>query len=92
MGGCQGGGRGNLRPGGPKSWFPRQPQASLAILPSKNVEKVPSFYVPGLTGGPIYVDGKRVTGKGKTAMGEAKGTEDLHLITWDSSYMDNGAG
>ena len=47
-----------------------------------------------LTGGPIYVEGKRVTGKGKTAMGEAKGLEDLHLITYDTrtgTYRDNGA-
>jgi len=36
-----------------------------------------------LTGAPIYKDGKRVTGKSSTAMGEAKGLEDLHLITWD---------
>ncbi|MCL5096715.1 MAG: hypothetical protein M1608_04145 [Candidatus Omnitrophica bacterium] len=36
-----------------------------------------------LTGGPIYVDGKRVTGKSSTAMGEAKGLENLHLITYD---------
>jgi hypothetical protein len=47
-----------------------------------------------LTGGPIYVDGKRVTGKGSTAMGEAKGLENLHLITYDiptRKYTDNGA-
>jgi len=47
-----------------------------------------------LTGGPIYIDGKRVTGKGKTAMGEAKGLEDLHVITYDTrngAYRDNGA-
>ena len=47
-----------------------------------------------LTGGPTYLNGKRVTGKGKTAMGEAKGLEDLHLITWDiptGTYQDNGA-
>ena len=36
-----------------------------------------------LTGGPVYVGGKRVAGKSKTAMGESKGIEDLHLITWD---------
>jgi len=35
-----------------------------------------------LTGGPVYVDGKRVRGKAKTAMGESKGIEDLHLITY----------
>ena len=36
-----------------------------------------------LTGGPIYENGKRLTGKSKTAMGEAKGLEDLHLVTYD---------
>jgi hypothetical protein len=47
-----------------------------------------------LTGGPIYIDGKRLAGKSKTAMGEAKGLEDLHLITYDIEklkYTDNGA-
>lgn len=47
-----------------------------------------------LTGGPIYQDGKRVTGKSSTAMGEAKGLENLHLITYDISkdkYEDHGA-
>lgn len=46
-----------------------------------------------LTGGPIYVDGKRVRGKDSTAMGEAKGLEDLHLITYDivtNKYTDHG--
>ncbi len=38
-----------------------------------------------LTGGPVYVDGKRVKGKDKTAMGESKGTENLHLITYNIS-------
>lgn len=36
-----------------------------------------------LTGGPVYVDGKRVRGKDSTAKGESKGIENLHLITWD---------
>ncbi len=36
-----------------------------------------------LTGGPIYENGKRLAGKSKTAMGEAKGLEDLHLVTYD---------
>ncbi len=36
-----------------------------------------------LTGGPIYKDGKRITGKSSTSMGEAKGLENLHLITYD---------
>lgn len=47
-----------------------------------------------LTGGPIYVDGKRVRGKDSTAMGEAKGLENLHLITYDvadGTYRDHGA-
>ena len=47
-----------------------------------------------LTGGPIYVDGKRLAGKTKTAMGEAKGLEDLHLVTYDiatGKYTDHGA-
>jgi hypothetical protein len=47
-----------------------------------------------LTGAPIYKDGKRVTGKATTAMGEAKGLEDLHLITYDilnGAYKDHGA-
>jgi hypothetical protein len=47
-----------------------------------------------LTGGPIYVNGKRVLGATSTAKGEAKGLEDLHLITYDIStgkYLDHGA-
>jgi len=47
-----------------------------------------------LTGGPIYVNGKRVKGKESTAMGEAKGLEDLHLITYDTRkarYHDHGS-
>jgi hypothetical protein len=47
-----------------------------------------------LTGGPIYIDGKRVRGKDSTAMGEAKGLEDLHLVTYHiptGKYADNGA-
>ena len=47
-----------------------------------------------LTGGPIYVDGRRIRGKESTAMGEAKGLEDLHLVTYDirsSRYRDHGA-
>jgi len=46
-----------------------------------------------LTGGPVYVDGKRVTGKDSTAKGEAKGTENLHLVTYDTDggrYTDHG--
>jgi hypothetical protein len=47
-----------------------------------------------LTGGPIYIDGKRVMGASSTAKGEAKGLEDLHLITYDiptGRYLDHGA-
>ena len=47
-----------------------------------------------LTGGPIYVDGKRLRGKESTAMGEAKGLENLHLVTYDiraGKCTDHGA-
>lgn len=47
-----------------------------------------------LTGGPIFVDGKRLAGKSSTAMGEAKGLEDLHLVTYNldtNQYSDHGA-
>ena len=47
-----------------------------------------------LTGGPVYENGKRVRGKDHTAMGEAKGLEDLHLVTYDiptHTYRDHGA-
>ncbi|MBI4908832.1 MAG: hypothetical protein HY820_34745 [Acidobacteria bacterium] len=46
-----------------------------------------------LTGGPVYEGGRRVTGKDSTAKGEAKGTENLHLITFDTAankYTDLG--
>jgi hypothetical protein len=46
-----------------------------------------------LTGGPVYVEGRRVAGKSKTAMGESKGIENLHLITYDIAarkYADHG--
>ena len=46
-----------------------------------------------LTGGPVYQDGKRVKGKDSTAMGESKGVENLHLITYDiprRRYRDQG--
>ncbi len=46
-----------------------------------------------LTGGPIYVDGKRLAGKATTAMGESKGMENLHLVTYDipaGKYTDQG--
>jgi len=47
-----------------------------------------------LTGGPIYRDGKRITGKDTTGKGEAKGEENLHLVTYhipDARYYDHGA-
>ena len=47
-----------------------------------------------LTGGPIYVDGKRLAGKSSTAKGESKGDENLHLVTYDilkAHYIDHGA-
>lgn len=47
-----------------------------------------------LTGAPIYVDGRRLAGKDSTGKGEAKGLENLHLITYDiptNKYIDHGA-
>jgi len=47
-----------------------------------------------LTGAPVYVNGKRLRGAESTAKGEAKGIEDLHLITFDivtGKYLDHGA-
>ena len=47
-----------------------------------------------LTGAPVYKDGKRVAGKLSTAMGEAKGLEDLHVITYTiatGAIRDRGA-
>ena len=46
-----------------------------------------------LTGGPVYVNGKRVVGKSTTAMGESKGIENCHLVTYDiptGTYTDHG--
>ncbi|MGV8134560.1 MAG: hypothetical protein AB2L20_05045 [Mangrovibacterium sp.] len=46
-----------------------------------------------LTGGPIYVDGKRVKGLDEIAMGAARGLENLHLITYhipSGKYTDHG--
>lgn len=46
-----------------------------------------------LTGAPIYVNGKRLKGKLSTGKGEAKGLENLHLITYDlltHHYRDHG--
>ncbi len=47
-----------------------------------------------LTGAPVYKDGKRIAGKSSTAMGEAKGLEDLHVVTWNiqaGTVKDHGA-
>jgi hypothetical protein len=46
-----------------------------------------------LTGGPIYIDGQRVTGKKAIAMGAARGLENLHLVTYNipnQKYIDHG--
>ena len=47
-----------------------------------------------LTGGPVYVAAKRIAGKAKSAIGESKGIENLHLITCDvpsGRFVDHGA-
>lgn len=47
-----------------------------------------------LTGGPIYINGKRLVGITKSNTGVAKSRENLHLITYDiptSKYTDHGA-
>ena len=46
-----------------------------------------------LTGGPIYIDGKRLKGADQIAKGAAKGLENLHLITYHiptNHYIDHG--
>ncbi len=46
-----------------------------------------------LTGGPVYIDGKRVAGQSEIAKGAAKGLENLHLITYnipEDKYQDHG--
>ena len=46
-----------------------------------------------LTGGPIYVAGKRVKGVDAIAMGAAKGVENLHFVTYNiptNEYIDHG--
>ena len=46
-----------------------------------------------LTGGPVYIDGKRVKGVDEIAMGAARGLENLHLITFNipnKEYIDHG--
>jgi hypothetical protein len=46
-----------------------------------------------LTGGPVYIDGKRVKGVDEIAMGAARGLENLHLVTYHiptDTYTDHG--
>ncbi|MHA8061922.1 hypothetical protein PQG22_11700 [Aquirufa beregesia] len=46
-----------------------------------------------LTGGPIFIDGKRLEGEKQIAKGAAKGLEYLHLITYhlpSQHYQDHG--
>jgi hypothetical protein len=46
-----------------------------------------------LTGGPIYVNGRRVKGENEIAKGAAKGLENLHLVTYhipSNHYQDHG--
>ncbi|MHA8063292.1 hypothetical protein [Aquirufa aurantiipilula] len=46
-----------------------------------------------LTGGPIFIDGKRLEGEKEIAKGAAKGLENLHLITFhipSQFYQDHG--
>lgn len=46
-----------------------------------------------LTGGPVYVDGKRAESQSEIAKGAAKGIENLHLITYnipEGKYQDHG--
>jgi hypothetical protein len=46
-----------------------------------------------LTGGPVYIDGQRLKGKDRIAMGAAKGLENLHLVTYNlpkRKYIDHG--
>jgi len=47
-----------------------------------------------LTGGPVYVNGKRVGGEERIAKGGARGIENLHLVTYHlptGEYRDHGA-
>jgi hypothetical protein len=47
-----------------------------------------------LTGGPIFINGKRVVGKDHINMGAARGLENLHLVTYNipkKQYADHGA-
>ncbi|MDB5242632.1 MAG: hypothetical protein JWP57_3257, partial [Spirosoma sp.] len=47
-----------------------------------------------LTGGPIYINGKRIKGEDEIAKGGVKGLENLHLITFNipnQRYQDHGS-
>lgn len=47
-----------------------------------------------LTGSPLFINGHRVPGKSNTARGEAKGLENLNLVTYDlltHRYQDHGS-
>ncbi len=46
-----------------------------------------------LTGGPIYLDGRRLKGEDEIARGASKGEENLHLVTYNietNFYTDHG--
>ncbi|QEC52200.1 hypothetical protein EDD80_10656 [Anseongella ginsenosidimutans] len=46
-----------------------------------------------LTGGPVYINGKRVNGAPRIAKGAARGLENLHLVTYnlpERRYTDHG--
>lgn len=46
-----------------------------------------------LTGGPVYINGKRLTGLDEIAKGAAKGLENLHQVTYhipSGAYTDHG--
>lgn len=66
-------------------------QFSYGYLGFKIDDKGKIFY---LTGGPIYENGKRVSGVDKINMGAAKGLENLHVVTYDiptKKYNDLGS-
>lgn len=47
-----------------------------------------------LTGGPIFINGKRLAGKDRITSGAAKGLENLHLVTFNIpnlNYADQGS-
>lgn len=76
------------RPSQRSGMFDQFSYGYLGLLMGQNQRTV--YY---LTGGPIIINGKRVTGKSCTSKGEAKGLENLHLITYDlitHQYQDHG--